>query len=144
MKPDTVCSVQAQESHPWYPRQGLAAMLCSIPSPPCSILCSWGLHSQLQHTTSLFSKQEHLFIEGASKVSVQCVHFPSRWLVLGNNKHRQLACHSPHVLTTAFANRFKKTKMMFWGRDKGFQTWNGLLQLVLFSDQTHQSSLKAS
>lgn len=32
--------------------------------------------------------------------------------------------------------------MMFWGRDKGFQTWNWLLQLSLVSDQT-QSSLKA-
>lgn len=32
--------------------------------------------------------------------------------------------------------------MVFWGRDKVFQTWNWLLQLSLASDQT-QSSLKA-
>jgi len=33
---------------------------------------------------------------------------------------------------------------MFWGRDIVFQTRNGLLQLALVSDQTHQRSSKAS
>lgn len=75
-------------------------------------------------------------IEAASKVSVQFVNFPSRWQVLGNYKPRQLTCPNPHVLTTAFANNFKKTHMVFWGRDKVFQTQNWLLQLSLVSDQT--------
>lgn len=143
MKPDTVCSVQAQESHPWHARQGPAALIC--PSPPHCTWCSWGLHLQPQHSSSFFAKQEHLFTEAASKVSVPCVNFPSRWLVLGNNRPRRLACPSPHVLTAASAKtRSKKTQMMFWGRDKVWKTWNCLLRLALFSDQTHQCSLRAS
>lgn len=120
----------------------LAPQPCSIPNPSHSISCSWAIPLQPQNTTRLFSKQDQLFIEAESKVSVQCVNFPSRWQVLGNNKPRQLTCPSPHVLTTAFANPFKKTQMMFGGRDKVFQTWNWLLQLSLVSDQT-RGSLKA-
>lgn len=135
MKPDTLCSVEAQEQHPRWP--------CCAPSlgPSRPISCSWGFPLQPQNTTRLFSKQDQLCTEAASKVSVQCVNFPSRWQVLGNNKPRQLTYPSPHVVTTAFANPFQKTQMMFWGKDKVFQTWNWLLQLSLVSDQT-QSSLK--
>lgn len=120
----------------------LGALLCSIPNPSHSISCSWGFPLQPQNTTHLFSKQNQLFTEAVSKVSVQPVNFPSHWQVLGNNKPRQLTRPSLYVLTTAFANPFKKTQMVFWGRDKVFQTWNWLLQLSLASDQT-QSSLKA-
>lgn len=72
MKPDTLRSLETQEQHPWDPRQPCCAPALTHPT----ISCSWGFPLQSHNTTHLFSKQDQLFIEAASKVSVQCVNFP--------------------------------------------------------------------
>lgn len=117
------------------------ALLRSLHSPPHLVLLGSPLTAQAIPPASSQSKHKLLWRQ-QSKVSVQCVHFPNRWLVLGNAKPGQLACPGPHVLTTAFANPFKTTQMMLWGRDKVLQTGNWLLQLALVSDQTHRVQSK--